>query len=249
MILVMAGTSDGKVIASELGKRFPVVASATTPYGRKLLEEVGVQVVMDKMDVPMLVSFIKDRGITLLIDATHPYAENGTKNAIIASEEANITYARYERPSSDTVASEEMMDYQTCLDKLRRSSGNILLTVGSNNLDLFCEKGIVKRVFPRVLPTSSVIRKCEELGYDTGKIIAMKGPFSTAMNSLMIREMDIKFLITKESSSAGGFEEKVSAARECGIELMVIKRPKVDMKNVFDDFEEVYRFVEEVYKV
>ena len=41
----------------------------------------------------------------------------------------------------------------------------------------------------------------------------------------LIRQFDIKMLVTKASGKSGGFWEKVEAARECGVELIVIRRP------------------------
>lgn len=244
MILVMAGTSDGKIIAKELNSKYDVLTTATTLYGKKLLEDIGVSVLMDKMDSNYLVNLIKEKNIQAIIDATHPYAENGTKNAISACESTDTIYIRYERPKSELVSEEEMYDYTACVEKLKNSSGNILLTVGSNNLDFFLDKNIISRIYPRVLPTSKVIKKCEDLGFDTGKIIAMRGPFSKEMNSLMMKEFDIKFIITKESSDAGGFKEKVDAAKENEVEIIVIKRPEVKMKNIAYSYEDVYTMLE-----
>lgn len=244
MILVMAGTSDGRIIAKKISLKHDVLTTATTPYGKKLLEEMGVDVLMDKMDSDYLVNLIETKNIEVIIDATHPYAENGTRNAIDASEKAGIVYIRYERPRSKLISENEMYDYNGCIEKLKNSSGNILLTVGSNNLDLFLDESIIKRVYPRVLPTSNVIKKCEDLDFDTGKIIAMRGPFSQEMNSLMMKEFDIKFIITKESSDAGGFKEKVLAAKENDVEIIVIKRPNINMKNVMYSYEDVYETLE-----
>ena len=53
----------------------------------------------------------------------------------------------------------------------------------------------------------------------------MKGPFSKELNCALIRDLGIDILVTKASGAAGGFWEKVEAARECGIELVVIHRP------------------------
>lgn len=244
MILVMAGTSDGRIIAKEMSKKHDVLTTATTPYGKKLLEDMGVDVLMDKMDSEYLIKLITEKKIEAVIDATHPYAANATRNALDACEKCSISYIRYERPRSELISEDEMFDYEQCVERLKITSGNILLTVGSNNLELFSDEAIISRVYPRLLPTSNVIKKCEELGFDTGKIIAMRGPFSKEMNSLMIKEFDIKFLITKESSDIGGFKEKVLAAKENNVEIIVIKRPNINMINVMNSYEEVYNYLD-----
>ena len=45
------------------------------------------------------------------------------------------------------------------------------------------------------------------------------------MNEALIEEFGIDVVVTKASGTAGGFWEKVEAARACGIELVVIHRP------------------------
>ena len=53
----------------------------------------------------------------------------------------------------------------------------------------------------------------------------MQGPFSKAFNSALIRELDIKYLVTKCTGKNGGFTEKTEAAKENDVECIIIKRP------------------------
>ena len=69
------------------------------------------------------------------------------------------------------------------------------------------------------------IANADSLGIPLDHIIAMKGPFSKELNCAIIRQFDIKVLVTKASGKSGGFWEKVEAASECGAELIVIRRP------------------------
>ncbi len=53
-----------------------------------------------------------------------------------------------------------------------------------------------------------------------------QGPFSAEMNRAMIRQYQIKYLVTKDTGAAGGFPEKEEAAkRDTGAVLLVIGRP------------------------
>ena len=56
----------------------------------------------------------------------------------------------------------------------------------------------------------------------------MQGPFSTEMNTLFLRQTKAEWLLTKDSGRAGGFQEKVEAARENGTRVVVIRRPEED---------------------
>jgi precorrin-6y C5,15-methyltransferase (decarboxylating) CbiE subunit len=53
----------------------------------------------------------------------------------------------------------------------------------------------------------------------------MQGPFSTDMNVALLRATGVKWLVTKESGAAGGYQEKMDAARICGVKTIIIGRP------------------------
>ena len=78
----------------------------------------------------------------------------------------------------------------------------------------------------RVLPTSNVLAECEKLGFVQNQIIAMQGPFSTALNSSIYEDYNIKHMVTKDSGVQGRVEAKVVSAIERGIHVVVIKRPE-----------------------
>ena len=81
-------------------------------------------------------------------------------------------------------------------------------------------------MFPRVLPLTQSILSCEEAGVPHRNIIAIQGPFSEELNKAVINEFEINVMITKDSGATGGFPEKIHAARDCGIPVIVITRPE-----------------------
>ena len=54
------------------------------------------------------------------------------------------------------------------------------------------------------------------------QIIAMQGPFSAQMNECILREYSIDWMVTKISGHAGGFEEKIEAAKKAGVGICAI---------------------------
>ena len=74
MILVLAGTLDGREIAAGLIEAgYEVLASVVSDYGRSLAEQSGVKAQAAAMSAEELEQFIQSKGIRLIIDATHPY--------------------------------------------------------------------------------------------------------------------------------------------------------------------------------
>lgn len=54
----------------------------------------------------------------------------------------------------------------------------------------------------------------------------MQGPFSEELNLAMLRQIRARWLVTKASGAAGGFQEKLAAARRAGARVVVIRRPR-----------------------
>ncbi|WP_418541629.1 precorrin-6A/cobalt-precorrin-6A reductase, partial [Phascolarctobacterium faecium] len=81
-----------------------------------------------------------------------------------------------------------------------------------------------ERIALRVLPMLDSLSKALELGYKPANIICMQGPFSELLNIEMMRKYNSRYLVTKDSGSIGGFEEKAQAAAKAGAKLIVIAR-------------------------
>ena len=92
-----------------------------------------------------------------------------------------------------------------------------------------------------MLPTADSIKKAEELGYLPSRIIAIQGPISKILNKAMLETYKIDYLITKESGTTGGEQEKIEACRECGTTVLVIKRPFLDYGKVYYEIDDLMR--------
>ena len=79
-----------------------------------------------------------------------------------------------------------------------------------------------ERIYSRVMANSGVIHACEDLGIRGRHIIGMYGPFSKEMNCAMIKDFDIRYLVTKDYGISTGFIEKMEAALEMDATLIVV---------------------------
>jgi precorrin-6x reductase len=105
----------------------------------------------------------------------------------------------------------------------------VLLTTGSRNLLPYAEQALLTGVplAVRVLDTPESLAACRSAGIAADRIIAGRGPFSLAENLAAIGRFGIGVLVTKESGSAGGFQEKLAAAEAAGCRVIVIRRPAI----------------------
>lgn len=191
-----------------------------------------IKVLRGRMDRYQMEEFIRNQGIHLVIDATHPHARLVSEEIQEACGRTGVRLERCLRAEGEQNKARDWVEVdsiQEAVSFLSSVSGVIFATTGSKELEALCQiPDYQKRVYARVLPTSNVLKKCEKLGITGSHLIAMQGPFSTEMNTLFLRQTKAEWLLTKDSGRAGGFQEKVEAARENGIRVVVIRRPEED---------------------
>ena len=253
-VLIFAGTTEGRLLAeyaAEIGMGCYV--STATEYGKEVLgEHPGIRVLSGRMDQEQIEGFLKEKNIRLVIDATHPFAIAATENIRAACTGTGVRYVRClreearnpgtyvsaegsgDRPEDQkrtgADGSGEMIvvdSVRQAVDYLKTTQGNILIATGSKELRLYTEiDGYQDRCFARVLSTPEAVEESAKLGFQGRHLIAMQGPFSREMNLALLRYADAAYFVTKESGKAGGFEEKLEAARQAGTVPVVIGRPR-----------------------
>ncbi|SFG44588.1 precorrin-6A/cobalt-precorrin-6A reductase [Desulfotomaculum arcticum] len=233
MILILGGTSESKEITTALVREgYQVIVCAATPYGGSLLKEAGAnEVIQQRLGTREIIDLIQTRGIQLLIDATHPFAELVTANAQSACRQTGIIYIRYERPGCiipEHTLIHRVPGYTDAAKKAVELAGEtVFTTTGTKTLSVFCHaaQSRGKRVVARILPDLDGLKLCLDLGISPVDIIAMQGPFSIALNKALLNDFRADVLVTKDSGAIGGTVAKIEAALSLSIPVVLIERP------------------------
>lgn len=249
MIIVLGGTSESREIAGVLPEAgWPVLVSVTSPYGKELLRNQGVgNIVQGRLDQEGLVALIRNTNADLLVDATHPFAVNISREAMAAAAAAQIEYVRFERQACNLPDDPLVIPMQT-LEELEGHLGpglRVFSTLGSRNIPVILP--VIRRkkaeLVVRVLPNSEVLQACEELGLAAEQIIAMQGPFSPLLNKALFQQYQADLILSKESGPAGGLEAKIEAARQLKVPILVWTRPVLDYPRVFHSSPELLDYI------
>lgn len=230
-LMVLAGTEDGREIAAEFQKRgHDVLVSTLTEYGAEIAEGQGLKARSGALEGAEFKATIKEQEIESLIDVTHPFAQNIRLLAQRVSRECEIPYYRWERPQGE-YPEDPLLHFVRDIDAAASLAGQlgkrIFLSTGSRNLTSWMSHPEFREleVFVRVLPTSQVLKQCEEVGLKPNQIIAMQGPFTQKINEALWEQLKIDVVVTKESGSIGGAEEKVQACLNLKIPVIILERP------------------------
>lgn len=229
-ILIFAGTTEGRKLSECLSKADILhTVCVATEYGELVLTENDcAHVHRGRMDVEEMSAFISDGQFSAVVDATHPYAQVVTENIRTAMKGKDIPYIRLKRETDDSYDYDKIRSFECnedCAEALLQINGNILLTTGSKELSVYCgHESIKDRLYVRVLPGLESLSLCNENGIIGRHILALQGPFTVDMNEAMLRQYDISCLVTKKSGRAGGYIEKLEAAKRLDIPVYVIER-------------------------
>lgn len=244
-IVIFAGTTEGRNLAECLSQAgITAVVCVATEYGTSVMPALkGITVRQGRMNRDEMTRFMKEEEFLAVVDATHPYAVEVSENIRSSAVQCGTPYIRLERDTGSEDSCEAYFpDMAACIEELKKTEGNILLTTGSKDLSAFSEEyGLKERLYVRVLPGEESIRLCNQAGICGKQIIAMQGPFSEELNVAVMNQFDIRYMVTKESGKAGGVPQKLSAAHKAGVKVFMIGEPK---KNKGICFEEVVHELE-----
>lgn len=229
-VLVFAGTVEGRRITQYLARAgIGAHICVATEYGGTLLPSAERLTISTKrLTKEEMGELFLEQEISLVIDATHPYAVQVSQNIKQVCMEYQKEYMRVLRRS--ITEHEEayicVTNTEEAVHYLESTEGRVLLTTGSKELAKFTALPDYRdRLFARVLSTPEVVAECHRLGLQGSHLICMQGPFSEELNYAMLRQIDARYLVTKESGHAGGFLEKLRAASRAGVKTIVVGRP------------------------
>lgn len=240
MILVLGGTTEAKQLLDRLieENRHVLVSTAYKFAADYIPNHPLVKHINGRLDREGLQALIKDEGVKVVIDATHPYALEISKNAKEACGRIGVKYIRLERDPyriGDLVNSGKIyhaFSYEEAADKACKLGEVIFLATGSKSAAIFKSEAdrANRKIYIRVLPDRGLVGKCIELGFAEEEIITGVGPFSYEDNYDLWQRLGVDLVVTKESGDAGGFAEKLQAAKDLGIKVVIVDRPAGDPK-------------------
>jgi precorrin-6A/cobalt-precorrin-6A reductase len=218
-ILILGGTGEARELAAELVAAGSDVISSLAGRVREPRLPDGPVRVGGFGGADGLASFLREEGITHVIDATHPFAGTITANAARAAREASVPLLVLRRPEWGAVPSwDTVPDIQAAAAAVRAWAGEgVFLTTGRRDLDAFAaddgHRFLVRTVDPPDGPVPSRMT-----------LLLDRGPYSVESESALMREHGIGLLVTKNS---GGpmTAAKLQAARDLGVQVVMVRRP------------------------
>lgn len=248
-IWLIGGTSDSVEIANILTlNSIEFLVSVTTQTAQALYSKNN-QIVIGCMNQKKMQSFCKQEKIIAIVDASHPYAVEVSKTAIVTSSQLNIPYLRYERKEYQTSNLQDANSLITELDNFKTLLAGdyllgqrVLLAIGCKALHQFESWQEQATLYGRVLPKIESLEIALNAGFTSDRLIAIRPPLNLALEKALWQQWKVSLVITKASGKAGGEHIKRQVAAELNIPLIIITRPKIAYPQKTKDIQEVLSF-------
>ncbi|AFK68812.1 cobalt-precorrin-6A reductase [Pseudomonas putida SJTE-1] len=224
-ILLLGGVTEALAMARQLGPRhvYSLAGIGRVPQGLECQVRVG-----GYGGVEGLTRYLREAGITLLIDATHPYAAQISRNAASAARNVGIPCWALRRPAWQAQAGDdwrEVEDWAGLIEALKPFR-RPLFTLGREPLQHLDE------IPPEQFWTLRALEACP--GNERCEVIGARGPFHIEDERALFQRRHIDVLISKNSGSVAT-EPKLEVARELGVPVLVLKRPTLpEVDRTFD---------------
>ncbi|MEU6846534.1 cobalt-precorrin-6A reductase [Streptomyces sp. NPDC046716] len=219
-VLILGGTTEGRELAGVLGGRVRVTSSLAGRVAAPRLP-VGEVRVGGFGGAEGMAAWVREHEVDVVVDATHPFAERISFNAAGAAAATGVPLLALRRPGWAAGAGDDWREAGSLAEAAEAVAGfeRVFLTTGRQGLAAFAHVGgahfLVRAVDapePPFPPRMDVLLE--------------RGPFTLDGEREIIARHRIDVVVTKDSGGAAT-APKLTAAREAGIPVVVVRRPPV----------------------
>ena len=236
-ILILGGTAEARGAAEALVARGHDIVTSLAGVTRHPHEPAGKVRKGGFGGVDGLEAYIRQNGIVLLVDATHPFAAVMSAHAVEAAARAGIPCIRLERPAWKPRAGDRWLrvpDIGEAAEAVPQG-GRVLLTIGRKEIAPFITRpdlsGLARMIEPPDTPLPP-----------NWTLLLARPPFLVEAEQALMRDHGITMLVTK--NSGGRTEAKLEAARALGIPVIMIDRPAKPPAQTAQNVEGLVRLME-----
>ncbi|EJL00793.1 cobalt-precorrin-6A reductase [Pseudomonas chlororaphis] len=229
-VLLLGGVTEALAIARTLGPEhiYSLAGIGRVPTDLDCQVRVG-----GYGGAEGLARFIREQGIELLLDATHPYAARISQNAATAAQLCDIPCWALRRPAWQAQAGDDWREVRDWADLVQALEPfkRPLFTLGREPLQHLHEIPAGQFWTLRALDPYPGNDRCE--------VIGARGPFLIDSERELFERRRIDVLISKNSGSSAT-EPKLEVARERGVPVLILQRPSLPaVDREFHDLDEL----------
>lgn len=218
-ILILGGTKMARILATHLGQIHCVTYSIAGGTNAAKLPENCQLITGGFGGADGLASYLKVQNINLCIDATHPFAQNISKNALQACSQAGIAIIQYARNAWHIEAARIFTTEAELTDALPQNA-KIFLTIGGQNIAPFLS--LTQPTLARMIEQPKLNDQPLPANFT---ILLSRPPYDLDAETALMQNHKITHLICKDSGG-NTLAAKLTAAQHLGVKIFMLARPK-----------------------
>ena len=240
-VLVLGGTAQANLLCQNLALRSDIVPVLSLA-GRTQNPAVPAMALRSGGfgGIAGLCAYLVQHAIAAVIDATHPFASQMSAHACAACAATGIPLAVFTRPSWQQQAGDMWLEVDTVAQvvaALGPSPRRIFLTHGRLQLQVFGQAPQHFYLVRSIEPPDNLA------SLPRHRLILARGPFALADEERLMRTEKIDALVTKNSGGSATYA-KIEAARNLGIEVVMLRRPPASAATTFTSLPEVLAWLD-----
>lgn len=222
MILVFGGTTEGRMAAKVLDESGTIYYYSTRSDVQDIQLAHGVRLT-GTMELAQMKVFCLEHDIALIIDATHPFAQNLHYNVVNLAQQLGVPLIRVNRifPPHDA----DLVwcrDYDDAISQLNKHNVERLIAfTGVNTIGKLKDYWQHNECWFRILDRDESREATATAGFPQDHLVY----YESNGTEQLLKQLLPQAIITKESGTSGGFVEKVDAARRNGVLTFVVECP------------------------
>jgi precorrin-6A/cobalt-precorrin-6A reductase len=218
-ILILGGTSEARELAGRLVALGHHVTTSLAGRTRAPMLPLGELRVGKFGGVPGLVGYLKAMRIERLVDATHPYAGLISINAVAAAQQSGVPLVRYMRPAWEEPEGPGWKHVAGLAEAAETLApmATVLVTTGHEGLELLLARDDCRLLVRLIEPPEVALPAHAQL-------ILARPPYRLAEERTLMGREGVTALVTKNSGGEAT-AAKLVAAREMGVEVIMVARP------------------------
>ncbi|PTM80079.1 precorrin-6A reductase [Cereibacter johrii] len=169
-----------------------------------------------------LAAYIRVQAITHVIDATHPFAAQMSRNAVEACAATGTALVALERAPWAAGPGDRWLrvpSIEAAAEALPEAPARVFLAIGRQHLAAFAGRAQHHYLLRLVDPPDA-------LPLPLAEAIIARGPFTLAEDLALLRRHEIHWIVAKNAGGEGA-RAKLDAARELGLPVVLIDRPAI----------------------
>ncbi|WP_422040327.1 cobalt-precorrin-6A reductase [Roseibium sp.] len=241
-ILLLAGTFEARQLAKQLADRFTGVRVMASFAGIvKDLPDLGVPTRVGGFGgIAGLSDFLRSEDVTLVIDATHPFAAQMSRNASEACRTLRLPLIRLERPAWTALPDDDWILFDSMRDAAQAlpAHARAFLAVGRKEIGQFTWREDICCLARMIEAPQQPL----PAGWD---LILRRPPQSSSEEADLLRKHGITHVVTKNSGGERSYA-KIEAARSLKLPVLMIDRPQLPEAETAPDLTGVLKKAQEL---